>query len=100
MATALRADTRARTQALAEQLGAEVVPHAGAVGGGGAPGQALAGWAVALPSSLAAPLRARGVVGRVLDGRLLLDLRTVPPADDADVAEAVRAVLAGGAVAG
>jgi L-seryl-tRNA(Ser) seleniumtransferase len=62
-----------------------------AVGGGGAPGLDLASAAVSLPADLAAPLRAgeqvrRGrmpaVVGRVEDGRLLLDLRAVDPADD------------------
>ncbi len=62
-----------------------------AVGGGGAPGQPLASAAVSLPADLAAPLRAgeavrRGsmpaVVGRLEDGRLLLDLRAVDPADD------------------
>ncbi len=88
---ALRADTRARTQALAEALGAPVVEHAGAVGGGGAPGQELPGWAVALDPALALPLRERGVVGRVADGRLLLDLRAVPAGHDADVEAAVRA---------
>ncbi len=89
--SSLRADTQTRTRALAAALGAEVVPHTGAVGGGGAPGQALAGWAVALDPALAEPLRARGVVGRVLEGRLLLDLRAVPPASDPAVLEAVRA---------
>ena len=95
VAAALRVDARARTEALAAALGADVVPHAGAVGGGGAPGQELPGWAVALPAALAAPLRAEGVVGRVLDGRLLLDLRAVPADRDADVLAAVRAVRDG-----
>jgi L-seryl-tRNA(Ser) seleniumtransferase len=62
-----------------------------AVGGGGAPGQELDSVAVSVPDGLAMPLRAgeavrRGsmpaVVGRVEDGRLLLDLRAVDPADD------------------
>lgn len=62
-----------------------------AVGGGGAAGLDLPSAAVSLPAELAAPLRAgqavrRGgmpaVVGRVADGRLLLDLRAVDPADD------------------
>ncbi|MCW2777047.1 MAG: L-seryl-tRNA(Sec) selenium transferase [Frankiales bacterium] len=88
---ALTVDTRARTEALAAALGVPVVPHAGAVGGGGAPGQELPGWAVALDAHLAGPLRLRGVVGRVLEGRLLLDLRAVPASSDAQVLEAVRA---------
>src|SRR5215469_2487180 len=62
-----------------------------AVGGGGAPGVGLPSASVSLPMGLAAELRAgaavrRGtlpaVVGRVEAGRLLLDLRAVPAADD------------------
>jgi len=93
---ALRADPeslRPRTEALAREVGGTVVPSAGAVGGGGAPGLELPGWAVALPSSLAERLR-RGepcVVGRLEGGRCLLDLRCVPPGADADVAKAVLA---------
>ncbi|HEV8219738.1 MAG TPA: L-seryl-tRNA(Sec) selenium transferase, partial [Streptosporangiaceae bacterium] len=47
--------------------------------------------AVSLPESLAVPLR-RGepaVVGRLESGRLLLDLRSVSPDDDARLADAV-----------
>jgi L-seryl-tRNA(Ser) seleniumtransferase len=66
-------------------------PAGGAVGGGGAPGLELASAAVSLPAALAVPLRAgtavrRGrmpaVIGRMEDGRLLLDLRAVDPEDD------------------
>jgi L-seryl-tRNA(Ser) seleniumtransferase len=48
--------------------------------------------AVAVPVRLAAPLRLGEppVVGRVVDGRLLLDLIAVPPDRDDDLAEAVR----------
>jgi L-seryl-tRNA(Ser) seleniumtransferase len=82
-----------RCALLAERVGGEVVPSEGAVGGGGAPGQGLAGWAVALPARLAAPLRTGDpcVVGRVERDRCLLDLRCVPPQDDLRLAEAVRA---------
>jgi L-seryl-tRNA(Ser) seleniumtransferase len=74
-----------------------------AVGGGGGPGVPLPSAAVSLPADLAAPLRAgqavrRGtmpaVVGRVADGRLLLDLRAVDPADD-DLLQAAVVVAAG-----
>jgi L-seryl-tRNA(Ser) seleniumtransferase len=85
-----------RAKRLAAQLAearvdARQVATQGAVGGGGAPGVALPSAAVSLPAALALPLRAgqavrRGtmpaVVGRVDDGRLLLDLRAVAPADD------------------
>jgi L-seryl-tRNA(Ser) seleniumtransferase len=71
-----------------------------AVGGGGAPGVSLPSAAVSLPASFAAELRAgaavrRGempaVVGRIEDGRLLLDLRAVMPADDERLTAAVQA---------
>ena len=79
---------------LSDELDASVVPAPGVVGGGGAPGVRLPGWAVALPPGLAAPLRTGNpaVVGRVGDGRLLLDLRCVPPGDDRRVVAAIRAV--------
>ncbi len=99
---ALRADPRslrARADALAaglrpSGLAADVVPSAGVVGGGGAPGRELPGWAVALPERYAAALRAGTpcVVGRVESGRCLLDLRCVPPEHDADLVKAVLAV--------
>ena len=67
---------------------------AGAVGGGGAPGLELPGWAVALPTAYAAALRTGepSVVARVERGRCLVDLRCVDPADDERVAAAIRAV--------
>lgn len=86
---------RERAEALALLVDAEVVASLGAVGGGGAPGLDLPGWAVAVPERLAQPLRLGEpcVVGRVAQGRLLLDLRCVPPADDARVAAAVLACM-------
>ena len=71
-----------------------------AVGGGGAPGVSLPSAAVSLPASFAAELRdgaavRRGatpaVIGRIEDGRLLLDLRAVSPADDERLIAAVQA---------
>lgn len=86
---------RRRAEVLAEQVGGRVRPHDGVVGGGGAPGVVLPGWAVALPQELALPLRTGtpSVVGRVESGELLLDLRCVPSASDADVAAAVLAAV-------
>ena len=62
-----------------------------AVGGGGAPGVVLASAAVSLPEEFAGPLRAGdpAVAGRVEAGRLLLDLRSVPPECDPDLHTAV-----------
>ena len=48
---------RERAEALAAAVDAEVVPHDGRVGGGGAPGVPLHGWAVRLPEAVARPLR-------------------------------------------
>ena len=100
-------ELHARAAALADRLAgagvpAEVVPAAGVVGGGGAPGTELPGWAVALDAALARPLRTGDtpVVGRVAGDRLLLDLRAVDPARDGDLARAVLAAcgpVAGGA---
>ncbi|MGV0699316.1 L-seryl-tRNA(Sec) selenium transferase [Mycolicibacter sinensis] len=95
---ALHADTeslRCRAELLATAVGAETVPHDGRVGGGGAPGVPLPGWAVRLPETAAARLRAGdpAVLPRVHDGACLLDLRCVPEADDARLLAAVRAAL-------
>ena len=82
-------------------LAAQVVPSTGAVGGGGAPGVQLAGWAVALGQGFAPALRTGDdpVVGRIERGRCLLDLRCVPASDDERIVAAVAAV-AGTASAG
>jgi L-seryl-tRNA(Ser) seleniumtransferase len=77
---------------------ATVVSSDAAVGGGGAPGVTLPSAAIALDESLAVPLRQgpavrRGnvpaVVGRIEKGRLLLDLRSVDPADDDTLVAAI-----------
>ncbi|MGV0635525.1 L-seryl-tRNA(Sec) selenium transferase [Mycolicibacillus trivialis] len=97
---ALHADParlRQRTDALAAAVGAEVVAHDGRVGGGGAPGVPLPGWAVALPVAAAARLRTGepAVLPRVSGDRCLLDLRCVPESDDERLTAAVRAAVAG-----
>jgi L-seryl-tRNA(Ser) seleniumtransferase len=64
------------------------------VGGGGAPEHPLPSAAVSLPASFAEPLR-RGsppVVGYVEGDRTLLNLRSLLPAADGDLAAAVLAV--------
>ena len=90
---ALHADPvelRRRAERLGAALGraghkAEVVPSAAVVGGGGAPGVELDSWALALPAAHAAALRGAdpAVLGRVVRGRLLLDLRCLAPEQDA-----------------
>ncbi|QZY52833.1 L-seryl-tRNA(Sec) selenium transferase [Leucobacter tenebrionis] len=98
VSAALHADPgrlRERTLMLAERVGAEVVPHDGRVGGGGAPGVPLPGWAVELPESASERLRAGepAVVARVHQGRCLVDLRCVAEEDDERLAEAVLAAM-------
>lgn len=84
---ALHADSAilyARSTRIARPLGVEVIPHDGRVGGGGGAGVPLAGWAISLPESFAAPLRTGtpAILPRVADGRCLLDLRCVPADQD------------------
>ncbi len=75
-------------------LDARAVDSDAVVGGGGAPGIRLPSAAVSLPATLGSSLRTStpAVAGRIEDGRLLLDLRTVDPADDVRLRAAVLAV--------
>jgi L-seryl-tRNA(Ser) seleniumtransferase len=84
---------RAVARLVSAGLDARVVAAKAAVGGGGAPGVELDSAAVSLPESLAAPLRTGepAVVGRLEQGRLLLDLRSVSPTDDERLVDAVAA---------
>ena len=88
-------DSEKVAASLSDSVDALAVPSEGAVGGGGAPGVALASAAVSLPSQLADPLRqgTPPVVGHVRSGRLLLDLLAVHPDDDAVLVSAVRRAL-------
>ena len=91
---ALEADPavlRTRCAALAEAVGGKVVPSRGVVGGGGAPGLELDGWAVALPAEFARALRdgRPPVITRVEHDRCLVDLRCVRADEDALVRDAV-----------
>jgi L-seryl-tRNA(Ser) seleniumtransferase len=94
-------DLRARR--LATDLGdAAVSPAAleATVGGGSLPGETLPSAGLRVrelpPDRLAAALRggAPVVVGRVADGALLLDLRTVAPDEDETLAAALRSAMA------
>ncbi len=99
---------RARGEAIVAALGqggapADLVETRASVGGGSLPGETLASWAVALrpeqgsgADALARRLRVGseagttpGVFGRIEDGWVLLDLRTVLPEDDAVLVDAV-----------
>lgn len=102
------AGLRQRATALVEAIGdvASVEASTALVGGGSLPGVELPSWCVALasrqPDALAARLRAQDtpVIARVEGGRVLLDLRTVPPAQDPELVDLVRAALRAGPAGG
>lgn len=93
---------QARAEALAARIGDEVtvVGLRSTVGGGSLPGETLPSFGLALAhrsaTRLLASLRAAEpiVVGRIEDDRVALDLRTVEPARDGDLAEAIERALA------
>jgi L-seryl-tRNA(Ser) seleniumtransferase len=99
-------EVRPRAQALADQLNgadgwrADLVAGSSAVGGGSAPGIALPTWLVAVEKTaltadaLAAQLRGLTppIVARIERDRLVLDLRTVLPEQDQEVAALLRSV--------
>jgi L-seryl-tRNA(Ser) seleniumtransferase len=91
---------RRRLENLAEQIGARVEPAEAYVGGGSAPEAPIVGHALALDGDGGLLRRLRlgspAVVGYIRSGRLVLDLRTVDPADDAALVEAVNAARAAG----
>jgi L-seryl-tRNA(Ser) seleniumtransferase len=87
---------RRRANTVGEQLAAaginvSVEASQATVGGGGAPGVELPSVALALPPVYARLLREGrpAVLGRLDRGRCLLDLRSLLPADDAALADAV-----------
>jgi L-seryl-tRNA(Ser) seleniumtransferase len=100
---------RRRAEALAEESGSAAIGSDGravatdaTVGGGSLPGEMLPsfGLSVRSPGLSAERLMARlrsgdpPVIGRVIDDAVVLDLRTVDPADDGRLAAAVQAAVA------
>ena len=90
----------ARARALASELpGTVATALETTIGGGSLPGQVLPSWGLALERGSAERLLARlrqgepAVIGRIEDGAVRLDLRTVSSADDERLATAVRAAL-------
>jgi L-seryl-tRNA(Ser) seleniumtransferase len=92
-------ETRARTLAEAiSQLGGvkvEAVPTRAVTGGGSLPGGEIPSWAVAVTHAekgaedveRALRFGSTPVIARIEDDRVLLDLRTVDPSDDARLKE-------------
>ena len=95
----LTADSlRERAVAFAAKLAgvsAEVIEGRSVIGGGSTPEQSLPTWLVAIASPGAAALERRlrlqepAVVARIDDGRLLFDLRTVDPTEEAALGAAI-----------
>jgi L-seryl-tRNA(Ser) seleniumtransferase len=88
MASLPVAELRRRADALGH---GEVVACPSVPGGGSAPGVSIESCGVALDGDHTARLRAheRPVIARVVEGRTVLDLRTVDPSEDAVVAAAL-----------
>jgi L-seryl-tRNA(Ser) seleniumtransferase len=98
-------ELRVRAQRLAARLDGlspQVVEGSSLIGGGSTPEQPLASWLVAVESSdvMEAERRLRvgdpPVVARIEHGRLLFDLRTVFPAEEEELARAIRHALQAG----
>jgi L-seryl-tRNA(Ser) seleniumtransferase len=97
------ADLQDRARRLAGAIGGptEAVPTKATFGGGALPGEVLRSFGIALvtpkPDALASALRTGrpAVIGRIEDGRVLLDLRTIEPVRDGELESAVRTALAG-----
>jgi L-seryl-tRNA(Ser) seleniumtransferase len=94
---ALRRRCAAVLAALPAGADAEVAAVEDVVGGGGAPGARLEGYAVSLPEPCATLLRAGEppVLARTAGGRCLVSLRCVPEDRDGALTRAVAAALAG-----
>jgi L-seryl-tRNA(Ser) seleniumtransferase len=96
-----RARIRTRASRLRRRLGgvADLIPGYSVIGGGSLPDESLPTVLLALtlpnPSAFAGALRQRTppVIGRVEHDRLLFDLRTVDPDDDAELLRSIERTL-------
>jgi len=100
MIAAAPADLERRAAALAQHLAGEMVETRSTVGGGSLPEETQPSFAVALrgrPQHLTPALRAAEppVIGRVVDERLALDLRSILSEDDERLAAAATAAIEG-----
>ena len=95
MVTAGEAELRERAERIVAQAGVgEVTATEALPGAGSAPGATLASFGVCLAGDHLGALRCRPVpvIARVHDDRTLLDVRSVDPADDALLVEALRTI--------
>ena len=94
-------ELRARADAIAARIGdrAETIATEATVGGGSLPGETLPSFGVAISGRAAnrtlSTMRqgTPSVVGRIESGRVVLDLRTVEPARDADLGSAILSAI-------
>ncbi|MBN8732025.1 MAG: L-seryl-tRNA(Sec) selenium transferase [Acidobacteria bacterium] len=94
-------DLRPRADRLAAQLGGQVIAGESVIGGGSTPEQTLPTWLVALPGdAMKWEERLRQgeppVIARIDQDRLVLDLRTTGPEEDAELARALQIAAVGG----
>ncbi len=84
---------RSRLESLARRCGGEIVAADAFIGGGAAPEEPIAGEALAIGGNqrLLDRLRAgeTAVMAYVREGRVMIDLRTVDPNDDAELSDAL-----------
>ncbi len=97
MATCPVEELRARAEAIADAVdAATVVETEAATGGGSLPGLTIPSAGVVLdvgaPGRVVDALRVHDVVARIVDDRVVCDLRTVAPDDDGRLTAALRAV--------
>jgi L-seryl-tRNA(Ser) seleniumtransferase len=92
-------EIRARADKLLAKIeGAALIAGHSVIGGGSTPDQSIPTWLIALACSNVSEAERRcrahdpPVIGRIEDGRLVFDLRTVLPEDEAEFVAAVRAV--------
>jgi L-seryl-tRNA(Ser) seleniumtransferase len=100
MISATEEQMRSRASRWSQTLGkGKVTPSRSTVGGGSLPEETLPTWTLALesehPDRLAADLRAAEppVIGRIAEGRLLLDPRTVFPGQEEELLRALSGAL-------
>jgi L-seryl-tRNA(Ser) seleniumtransferase len=91
MACAPVDELRVRAEAIAREVpGAKVVDTEAVAGGGSLPGLGIPSCGVAVEGANPDELRAKRVVARVEQGRVICDLRSVDPRDDARIIHALR----------
>lgn len=89
-----QAEIRRRAEAFARRTGGTTREGTSVIGGGSTPDQSLPTWLVAMPGNATAlekRLRANDppIVARIENKELLIDLRTVAPADEAAIVQAL-----------